>query len=97
MCDLSIRLITPDVHEDRGAKAYDDGLGVNDHGLPEDSRARKHWQCGWHRQRVVRSGATFFSLPGTAGMHSLSVDSAPTGSVDVAVRQDGVASWIKEH
>lgn len=55
--DLSITRITPETHEDRGAKGYDEGLGVNDHGLPEESPARKHWQAGWHQQRVARSRA----------------------------------------
>jgi hypothetical protein len=50
--DHSIRIATPEVYQDRGAQGYDEGLGVNAHGLPEDSQERKHWQYGWHQQRV---------------------------------------------
>lgn len=51
--DLSISPITPEDWQQRGAQAYLDGHGVNDHGMHENSSARKHWQYGWHQQRVV--------------------------------------------
>jgi hypothetical protein len=40
--------------------------------------------------------AASFSPSTVAGMHSLSVDSAPAGSVDVATRRSGAVSWVKE-
>jgi hypothetical protein len=53
--DLSIRLITPELMEELGADAFDRGVGVNDHGMSECATARKSWQYGWHKRRVVRS------------------------------------------
>lgn len=63
--DLSITPITPEDWQDRGAQAYLDGRGANDHGLPEHSAARKHWQYGWHQQRVVceRAGQQLEACP----------------------------------
>lgn len=53
--DTSITLITPEHHQARGAQAFDEGLGENDHDLPPDSPARKAWQYGWHCQRQLRT------------------------------------------
>lgn len=53
--DLSIRLITPELMQELGADAFDQGLGVNDHGMNPGSRAIRDWQAGWHRQRVKNS------------------------------------------
>lgn len=55
--DTSIRVITPEDHETRGAQAYDEGLGVDDHGLEPGSSARKYWKFGWHMRRVERTRA----------------------------------------
>ena len=55
--DLPITLITPDVHEARGAKAYDEGLGADDHGMNPGSPAIKDWQYGWHQRRIEHSSA----------------------------------------
>ena len=55
--DLSIRLTTPTLMIDRGAAAFDAGLGVNDHGINESSPARKDWQYGWHMRRIESSNA----------------------------------------
>jgi hypothetical protein len=57
MMDLPIRLITPELHEQRGAEAFDQGLGQDDHAMNAGSPAIKHWQFGWHKQRIVRSRA----------------------------------------
>jgi hypothetical protein len=93
--DRSISLLTTEDWQDRGAQAYLDGHGVNDHGLPEDSSARKQWQYGWHQQRIVfeRAGqqlearmpsVTFFFVPEFPGTPSPSIDSADTRAVEVA-------------
>lgn len=50
--DLSIKPITAEIMRERGAQAFDEGLRENDHGLPPNSDARKHWQYGWHMRRV---------------------------------------------
>jgi hypothetical protein len=50
--DLSIRLITPEVMRERGAAAFDAGLGQDDHGMNESAPARKDWQYGWHARRI---------------------------------------------
>lgn len=52
--DFSITLITPENMRERGAEAYDQGLGEHDHGLV-DREAIKHWQAGWHIRRVERA------------------------------------------
>jgi hypothetical protein len=53
--DLSITKLTPEHHQARGAQAFDEGLGEHDHELPVHSSARRHWQYGWHNQRIERS------------------------------------------
>jgi hypothetical protein len=50
-------LTTPEAHEERGAEAFDLGLRQDDHGMNPGSAAIKHWQFGWHKQRIVRSRA----------------------------------------
>jgi hypothetical protein len=53
--DRSITLITPDLMRERGAEAFDRGLGVEDHEMNHDAAARKDWQFGWHARRIQRS------------------------------------------
>lgn len=55
--DLSIKTRAPEDYEALGAHAFDEGLGEKDHGLPLASPERKHWQYGWHMQRVLREQA----------------------------------------
>lgn len=53
--DHSITLITPELMRERGADAFYQGLGIDDHGLPPGSAARKDWQFGWHTARIERA------------------------------------------
>lgn len=54
--DLSIRAVTPQIMRDRGADAFDRGLGIHDHDMNPDSRAIADWQSGWlWRQREVQA------------------------------------------
>lgn len=48
------------------------------------------------KSQEVGGRMTFFSFTRSTDMHSLSVDSAPAASVDVAVRQNGMAMRVKE-
>lgn len=53
--DLSIRPVTPQIMQDRGADAFDQGLGIDGHDMNPGSRAIVDWQCGWlQRQRQVQ-------------------------------------------
>lgn len=45
--DLSIRPVTPQIMAERGAQAFNDGLGINDHDMNPGSRAILDWQAGW--------------------------------------------------
>jgi hypothetical protein len=50
--DISIRPVTPQIMQDRGADAFDRGLGIDDHDMNLGSLAIVDWQIGWrHRQR----------------------------------------------
>lgn len=53
--DLPIRSVTPDMQRDRGAQAFDDGRGVDDHYMNPGAPAIKDWQFGWHQRRTERS------------------------------------------
>lgn len=48
-------IISYDAMPDRGAQAFDSGIGVDDHGLEPGSRAAKLWEFGWHGRRVEYS------------------------------------------
>jgi len=50
--DTSITLITPEYMRASGARAFDEGLGVDDHNMNWHAPARKDWQYGWHARRV---------------------------------------------
>lgn len=53
--DLSISLVTPGYWQDRGADAFDQGLGIDDHDLNPGSRAIADWQFGYRqREREVQ-------------------------------------------
>jgi hypothetical protein len=52
MTTHAIPAITPEIMRQFGAESFDDGLGVNDHGMPPGSRAAKDWEFGWHTRRV---------------------------------------------
>lgn len=53
--DRSISLVTPDMQRARGADAFDEGRGVDDHHMNPGAPAIKDWQAGWHQRRVERS------------------------------------------
>jgi len=53
--DLSIRLVTPDMQRDRGAQAFDEGRGVDDHHMNPGAPAIRDWQFDWHTRRIERS------------------------------------------
>jgi hypothetical protein len=56
--DLSIRPVTPAIMRDRGADAFDEGRGVDDHHMNPGAPAIADWQAGWHQRRVERSRKT---------------------------------------
>lgn len=54
--DTSIRAVTPQIMQDRGADAFDRGLGIDDHDMNPGSRAIVDWQIGYmQRQRAVQA------------------------------------------
>lgn len=65
--DTSIRLATPELMRERGAAAFDAGLGVDDHGMNWSAPARKDWQYGWHARRVERSRLSGHQVQQLAG------------------------------
>lgn len=50
-------IISRETIRERGARAYDQGRGVDDHRMNPGSAAIKEWQFGWHMRRVERSQA----------------------------------------
>jgi hypothetical protein len=54
--DHSITLITPAMHRQRGADAFDRGLGIDDHDMNPGSPAIADWKHGWiWRQAEARA------------------------------------------
>ena len=51
--DESIRPVTPEIVRERGAKAFDDGRGIDDHHMNPGSPAIKDWQQGWRDRRAA--------------------------------------------
>jgi hypothetical protein len=52
--DLSIHLITPGYWQGRGAEAFDQGLGIDDHDLNPGVRAIVDWQLGYRQRERER-------------------------------------------
>jgi hypothetical protein len=53
--DQSIRAVTPQIMQDRGADAFDRGLGIDDHDMNPGSRAIVDWQISYmQRQRELQ-------------------------------------------
>ncbi|MBQ5963167.1 hypothetical protein [Massilia sp. ZL223] len=50
--DLSI--ISRDTIRSRGAKAFDNGRGIDAHGMNPDATAIEDWQAGWRARRDQR-------------------------------------------
>lgn len=48
--DTSITLVTPKIHQDRGADAFDRGLDIDDHDMNAGAPAILDWQLGWRRR-----------------------------------------------
>lgn len=53
--DQSIKLITPELWQERGAAAFDQGRGVDDHYMNPGAAAIRDWQFGWHTRRIERA------------------------------------------
>lgn len=51
--DLSIALVTPEMQRQRGADAFDRGLGIDDHHMNEGSPAIEDWRKGWMERRAA--------------------------------------------
>ena len=52
--DHSITIIPPAIHRQRGADAFDRGLGIDDHYMNPSSPAVADWRKGWlERQAEV--------------------------------------------
>jgi hypothetical protein len=56
MMDLSIRPVTPEIMRERGADAFDRGLGVDDHNMNPWVDAVADWKAGY-RERQAQVGA----------------------------------------
>jgi hypothetical protein len=50
--DFSISLITPTMHRQRGADAFDRGLSINDHNMNPWVDAVTDWRNGWMERRA---------------------------------------------
>jgi hypothetical protein len=56
--DLSIRPVTPQIMRQRGADAFDRGLGIDDHNMNIGVPAIADWQAGYReRQAAARASA----------------------------------------
>ena len=51
--DLSIRPVTPEIMRQRGADAFDEGRGIDDHHMNPGSPAIVDWQQGWRDRRAT--------------------------------------------
>lgn len=51
--DHSICLVTPAMNRQRGADAFDRGVGIDDHGMNPWAPAVIHWQRGWRERRAA--------------------------------------------
>lgn len=51
--DESIRAATPENFRARGAQAFDEGLGINDHNMNPWVPAVADWQKGWRDRRAT--------------------------------------------
>lgn len=50
--DFSISLVTPAMHRARGAQAFDDGRGIDDHGMNPWSAAVADFRKGWQQRQA---------------------------------------------
>ena len=54
--DHSITLVTPAMNRQRGADAFDRGVGIDDHGMNPWAPAVADWRKGW-QERQAQFGA----------------------------------------
>ena len=50
--DLSIRPVTPEIMRQRGADAFDQGRGIDDHHMNPGAPAIADWKQGWRDRRA---------------------------------------------
>jgi hypothetical protein len=50
--DHSITLVTPAMNRQRGADAFDEGRGIDDHHMNPGAPAIADWQKGWRERRA---------------------------------------------
>lgn len=50
--DLSIRPVTPEIMRERGAFAFDEGRGIDDHHMNPGAPAIADWRKGWLERRA---------------------------------------------
>jgi hypothetical protein len=50
--DASITLVTPAMNRQRGADAFDRGLGIDDHNMNPWVNAVADWRKGWQERRA---------------------------------------------
>lgn len=65
--DLSIRPVTPEIMRQRGADAFDRGLGIHDHDMNPGSPAIADWMRGWARRQAAVRASRMAELAGVAG------------------------------
>ena len=52
--DPSIKAATPDMMRERGALAFDQGRGIDDHHMNPSAPAVTDWRLGWMERRAER-------------------------------------------
>jgi hypothetical protein len=50
--DHAITLVTPAMNRQRGADAFDQGLGIDDHNMNPGSAAIPDWRKGWQERKA---------------------------------------------
>lgn len=53
MMDCSIQPVTPALMRERGAEAFDRGLGIDDHNMNPDAIAISDWRKGWQERHAA--------------------------------------------
>jgi hypothetical protein len=51
--DHSIRPVTPEIMRQRGADAFDEGRGIDDHHMNPGAPAIADWRKGWLERRAA--------------------------------------------
>lgn len=55
---MDTSIVSREEMRQRGARAFDEGRGVEGHNMNPGAPAIKDWQYGWHTRRIERAKET---------------------------------------